>query len=176
MPTKAVPPHPRPNRTRRRHLAALVDPDDFGTAGVAAAFVSEWFVDALTPAIAALNISEAFAGLVVVAIAGNAVENVVGIQLAMQNKGDLAVSVVLNSSLQVAIALTPILVIISSFVGTTPLTLQLPPLLVATLVLAVLLDTVIVLDGGRTGWKGRADWAVCHYCDFVLVGLIFGEG
>jgi len=127
-----------------------------GVAGVAAAFVSEWFVDALTPAIAALNISEAFAGLVVVAIAGNAVENVVGIQLAMQNKGDLAVSVVLNSSLQVAIALTPILVIVSAFVGATPLTLQLPPLLVATLVLAVLLDTVIVLDGEANWLEGAA--------------------
>ena len=127
-----------------------------GAAGVAAAFVSEWFVDALSPAIAALNISEAFAGLVVVAIAGNAVENVVGIQLAMQNKGDLAVSVVLNSSLQVAIALTPILVLVSFWVSSTPLTLQLPPLLVAVLVLAVLLDMLIVLDGEANWLEGAA--------------------
>ena len=51
-------------------------------AAVAAAFVSDWFVTALTPAMDALRISEAFAGLVVVSIAGNAVENVVGVQLA----------------------------------------------------------------------------------------------
>ena len=51
-------------------------------AGVGAAFVSDWFVTALQPAMATLRISEAFAGLVIVAIAGNAVENVVGIQLA----------------------------------------------------------------------------------------------
>ncbi|MCB0111180.1 MAG: hypothetical protein KDE53_34900 [Caldilineaceae bacterium] len=62
----------------------------------------------------------------------------------------------LNSSLQVAIALTPILVIVSAFVGATPLTLQLPPLLVATLVLAVLLDTVIVLDGEANWLEGAA--------------------
>jgi Ca2+:H+ antiporter len=125
-------------------------------AGVGAALVSDWFVDALKPAITTLNISEAFAGLVIVAIAGNAVENVVGIQLAMQNTGDLAVSVVLNSSLQVAIALTPILVLVSFFLGGTPLTLQLPPLLVAALVLAVLLDTVIVLDGEANWLEGTA--------------------
>src|SRR3954468_20024284 len=46
--------------------------------GVGAAFVSDWFVGALQPAMSTLGISEAFAGLVIVAIAGNAVENVVG--------------------------------------------------------------------------------------------------
>ncbi|HRW09313.1 MAG TPA: hypothetical protein P5121_29635 [Caldilineaceae bacterium] len=92
----------------------------------------------------------------VVAVAGNAVENVVGIQLAMQNKGDLAVSVVLNSSLQVAIALTPILVLVNFWVSATPLTLQLPPLLVAVLVLAVLLDMLIVLDGEANWLEGAA--------------------
>ena len=50
-------------------------------AGVGAAFASEGFVTALTPAIGALHLSQTFAGLVVVAIAGNAVENVVGIRL-----------------------------------------------------------------------------------------------
>ena len=59
-------------------------------AGVGAALVSDWFVEALTPATQALGISEAFTGLVIVAIAGNAVENFVGVQLAAKNKPDLA--------------------------------------------------------------------------------------
>ena len=49
----------------------------------------------------------------IVAIAGNAVENVVGIQLAARNKMDFAISVILNSSLQVALALGPALVLLS---------------------------------------------------------------
>ena len=53
-----------------------------GIGGVASAFVSDWFVNALGPAIGSLNLSEAFAGLVIVAIAGNAVENTAGIVLA----------------------------------------------------------------------------------------------
>src|SRR6185369_10215062 len=65
-----------------------------------AALVSDWFIEALQPAMATLGISEAFAGLVVVAIAGNAIENLIGIQLAWRNQADYAVSVILNSSLQ----------------------------------------------------------------------------
>ena len=51
-------------------------------ASALAAFVSDWFVDALEPAMDSLGVSEVFAGLVVVAIAGNAIENIVGVQLA----------------------------------------------------------------------------------------------
>ena len=59
----------------------------------------------------ALNISQTFAGLVVVAIAGNAVENVVGIQLAARNQTDYALSVILQSPLQIALVLAPVLVL-----------------------------------------------------------------
>jgi len=125
-------------------------------AGVGAAFVSDWFVAALDPAITALGISQAFAGLVIVAIAGNAVENVVGIQLAAQNKADYAVSVILNSSLQVALALTPVLVLLSFVVGSAPLTLVLPPLLVVALFLAAILSAIIVFDGESNWLEGLA--------------------
>ena len=55
-------------------------------AGTASAFVSDWFVNGLAPAIAVLRISQAFAGLVIVAIAGNAVENVTGLVLAYKRR------------------------------------------------------------------------------------------
>ena len=54
--------------------------------GAGAAFVSDWFVAALRPTIDQLGVSEAFAGLVVVAIAGNAVENVVGARARAQGR------------------------------------------------------------------------------------------
>ena len=65
-------------------------------AGVGAAFTADWFVTALTPAIHTLHMSEEFAGLVIVAIAGNAVENVVGVQLAARNRADFAISVIVT--------------------------------------------------------------------------------
>ncbi len=125
-------------------------------AGVGAAFVSDWFVDALKPAMSSLGMSEAFAGLVVVAIAGNAVENVVGVQAMLADKGDLAISVILNSSLQVALALTPVLVLVSLVLGGATLTLVVSPLFVAALALTAVLAALVVMDGESTWLEGLA--------------------
>jgi len=125
-------------------------------AGVGSAFVSDWFVSALTPTITVLHISPAFTGLVIVALAGNAVEHVVGIQFAAHNQSDLAISVILNSSLQIALGLIPVLVLLSFFIGGTHLTLVLAPLLVAALGLAAILSTVIIYDGESTWLEGLA--------------------
>jgi len=124
-----------------------------GGAGVAAAFVSDWFVTALKPATETLGMSEAFAGLVVVAIAGNAVENVVGVQLAARNRPDFAISVIINSALQVALLLTPVLVFASLFFATT-LTLVFPTLLAICLLLAAWILAVVVYDGESTWEEG----------------------
>jgi Ca2+:H+ antiporter len=125
-------------------------------AGTSAAFVSDWFVEALEPATETLGISQAFAGLVLVAIAGNAVENLVGIRLAIKNKVDYAISIILNSSLQIALALTPILVLLSFFFTSTVLTLVLPPLLVVALALTAILSALIVYDGESNWLEGLA--------------------
>jgi Ca2+:H+ antiporter len=122
-------------------------------AGTAAAFTSDWFITALTPAIHTLHMSEEFAGLVIVAIAGNAVENVVGVQLAARNRPDFAIGVIVNSSLQVALALTPVLVI-GSYLFATHLTLVFPPLLALVLVIAGILGALVVNDGESTWEEG----------------------
>jgi Ca2+:H+ antiporter len=122
-------------------------------AGIASAFTSDWFVSALTPAIHTLHMSQDFAGLVVVAIAGNAVENVVGVQLAARNRPDFAISVIMNSSLQVALALTPVLVFVS-LAFTTQLTLVFPTLLALVLLIAGILGALVVNDGESTWQEG----------------------
>lgn len=125
-------------------------------AGLAAAVVSDWFVQGLQPAMATLGMSESFAGLVVVAIAGNAVENVVGVQAMVRNQGDLAISLIQNSSLQVALALTPALVLLSLVLGSVQLTLVLSPLLIAALGLTAFLSAIVVADGESTWLEGLA--------------------
>ena len=125
-------------------------------ASVGAAVVSDWFVQALEPAIKALHISEAFAGIVVVAIAGNAVENVAGIRLAAKNRPQYAMSVVLNSSLLIALVVIPILVLYSFAFGGGALTLVLPPLLIAALLLSTLTSAIIVNDGEAIWIEGVA--------------------
>ena len=127
-----------------------------GVAGIGSALVSDWFVTALRPATQAIGISEGFTGLVIVAIAGNAVENVVGVRFALENRTDLALSVILNSSLQVALALVPVLVLLSFAVSSTHLLLVMPPLLLVALGLSSLISLAIVYDGESSWVEGVA--------------------
>jgi Ca2+:H+ antiporter len=124
-----------------------------GLAGLGAALTSDWFVTALTPATHTLHMSEEFAGLVIVAIAGNAVENVVGVQLAYRNKPEFAIGVIVNSSLQVALALTPALVLLSLLFA-THLTLVFPTLLALVLVISAILGALVVNDGESVWQEG----------------------
>jgi Ca2+:H+ antiporter len=123
--------------------------------GVGSAFVSEWFVTALAPAMDALHLSEAFAGIVVVAIAGNAVENVAGIMLAAKGRSDLAISVVKNSVSQIAVFLFPLLVLVSLFFK-TPLTYSLAPVYIGALALTAIAMWQITGDGEAVAFEGVA--------------------
>jgi Ca2+:H+ antiporter len=125
-------------------------------AGVAAAFVSDWFVHALQPAMDSLSINDTFAGLVIVAIAGNAIENVVGVQLAAADESAYAFSVILNSPVQIALVLAPLLVLISQIFGLASLTLVLSPMLVVVLLLSVMLAAFIAFDGESTWIEGAS--------------------
>ncbi len=123
--------------------------------GIASAFVSDWFVNALSPAIAQLHISQAFAGLVIVAIAGNAVENTAGVVLAWKGRSDLAISVVKNSVAQIAAFLFPLLVLISFLLATT-LTFALAPVYIGALLVMALAMWQVTADGEAAAFEGWA--------------------
>jgi Ca2+:H+ antiporter len=125
------------------------------SAGVAAAFVSDWFVGALSPAIESLGISEEFTGLVIVGIAGNAVENAVGISLAAKGQNDLAISVVKNSVAQIAAFLWPLLVLLSLFLD-THLTFLVPTVYVGALFLMAISVWQVTQDGEAVAFEGLA--------------------
>jgi Ca2+:H+ antiporter len=123
--------------------------------GAASAFVSDWFVNGLSPSIAQLHLSQAFAGLVIVAIAGNAVENAAGIVLAWKGRSDLAISVVKNSVAQIAAFLFPLLVLISFALKTT-LTFSLAPVYIGALLLTTLALAQVTGDGEAAEFEGWA--------------------
>ena len=127
-----------------------------------AALASDWFVSPLQPAVRSLGLSQTFTGLVVVAIASNAVEHAVGIRFALKAKPEYAISTTLNSPLQVALLLTPALVLLSRAVGPTQLTLVFPPLLVAALAASAVVVAVIIYDGEYTWIEGVA--LIALYC------------
>lgn len=123
---------------------------------VFALFLSDWFISALAPAMSSLRISHAFAGLVIVAIAGSAVENVVGIKLAWEDRLDYSLALTLQSPVQIAIGLLPVLVLLSNVVGPTHLTLVLPTMLFSVLALSIIVAIVVVFDGESTWVEGAA--------------------
>jgi Ca2+:H+ antiporter len=123
---------------------------------LAAAFVSDWFVGALEPAAKSLGLSTTFTGLVIVAIASNAVENVGGVTFALKARPDYAVSTILTSPLQVALLLTPMLVLFDRIVGTGRFTLVFPPLEVAVLAIATLVVIMVIFDGEYVWLEGVA--------------------
>jgi len=124
-------------------------------AGIASAFVSDWFVHALEPTIHSLHISQQFAGLVIVAIAGNAVEHAVGIVLANRGRNELAISVVKNSVGQIAAFLYPVLVIVSLLTATS-LTFSLAPVYTGALLGTAVIVWQITGDGEATPFEGTA--------------------
>jgi len=139
--------------------------------GVLAAYVSDLFVNALQPAMSTLHISDAFAGLVIVAIAGNAVENAVGVKLAWQNQADHALSVILNSPLQIALVLAPALVLLSPLVGGATFTLVFNPMLVTTVGVSTLAVAYLVSDGESDWLEGATMVGL-----YVLIAAAFWWG
>jgi Ca2+:H+ antiporter len=153
-------------RSDRRSEQALVEPSHttlpFGAAvamlavaGVLAAVLSDWFVQALDPAVEALGISKAFTGLVIVAIAGNAVENVVAVSLAWKGHDELAISVVKNSVSQIACFLFPVLVI-ASLAFEHRLTFVIDPVYLGALALTAIALWQITGDGRAVLFEGLA--------------------
>ena len=124
-------------------------------AGTASAFVSDWFINALEPTIETLHISKAFAGLVIVAIAANAVEHAAGVVLAAKGQSDLAISVVKNSVSQIAAFLYPLLVLVSLLTATT-LTFSLAPFYIGALLGTAIIVWQITGDGEATVFEGTA--------------------
>jgi len=135
-------------------------------AGAASAFVSDWFVNGLQPAILQLHISQAFAGLVIVAIAGNAVENTAGLVLAWKGHSDLAISVVKNSVAQIAAFLFPVLVLVSFALATT-LTFALAPVYTGALGLTALALWQVTGDGEAAEFEG---WALVAL--YIILGAL----
>ena len=124
-------------------------------AGAGAAFVSDWFIHALNPAIRSLGISKSFAGLVIVAIAGNAVENFTGLVMARKRNWDLAISVVKNSVAQIAAFLFPALVLVS-LAFSHVLTFQLQSIYIGALFLTAIAVWQITGDGEAHEFEGWA--------------------
>jgi Ca2+:H+ antiporter len=144
--------------------AALV----LGAATAMIAWMSEILVGAIQPTARSLGLSNSFVGVFVVAILGNAAEHATAVSAAIKNRMDLSLSIAIGSSVQVAVFVAPLLMIVSLFLGPTPMNLAFP----AGFVLVVLLSVLIT---GQVANDGRSDWlkGVQLLAVYVVLGLTF---
>jgi Ca2+:H+ antiporter len=123
-------------------------------ASVAAAFMSEVLVGAAEGTGKALGMSEAFIGLVLVAVVGGAAESLSAIAAGRKNKMDLAMGIALGSSIQIALFVGPLLVLLSWLIAPQPLTLVFHRAELGALFLTVLIGIVVSGDGRANWYKG----------------------
>ena len=114
------------------------------------AVLSEILVGSIESFIDSFGLSAFFVGVVLVPTIGNLAEHLVAVQLAAKNKMEFAMAVSYGSSLQVALFVAPILVIIGAILG-QPMDLVFTPLEVAAVAAAVGISALIALDG-ETNW------------------------
>lgn len=139
-----------------------------GIATALIAWVSEILVGAIEPSAKEFGLSKIFIGVFVVAILGNAAEHATAISAAMKNRMDLALSIAIGSSVQVALFVAPVLVLSSLFIGDKPMDLAFSAGLTLTVLLSVIITTQVAGDG-RSDWlKGALLLAV-----YAVFGLAF---
>ena len=112
--------------------------------------------------------TELFAGLVVVAIAGNAAEATAAVRAALNNRMDLSVGIAAGSSIQIALFVAPLLVIISQWVSSRPMDLVFTPVEIVALVLAVVITSQLASDGQSNWLEGAQLLAV-----YVMLAVMF---
>jgi len=134
--------------SKGRAIAALV------VASVGAAFMSEILVGAAEGTGKELGMSSVFIGIIFVAVIGGAAESISAISMAAKNKVDLTISIALGSSIQIALFIAPLLVLLSFFIGPKPMFLNFNRAETGSLFMAVILATVIAGDGKSNWYKG----------------------
>jgi Ca2+:H+ antiporter len=143
-----------------------------GIGGGIAALGAEWFVAGFEPATKAIGIPAAFAALVLIPLVGNVAENYVALRYAWAGDGDGAMSVIMHSVVQIGLLMVGILVIVSQFLGRTPLSLQLDPVLTVSLGLALVVLWMIMYDGEMQPVEAVGLIAVY----VILAAAIWAEG
>ena len=84
-----------------------------------------------------------------VGVVGNAAEHWVAVLVARKDKMDLAVNIAIGSAAQIALFVTPVLVMLSYLVGPAPMTLQFWPGAIVMMFLATM-TAMMLTSGGRS--------------------------
>jgi len=140
-----------------------------GLVAVCADFMSE----AIEPMVESSGISQAFIGLIILPIVGNAAEHVTAVTVAMKNKMDLSIGIAVGSSIQIAIFITPVIVILGWIMG-KEMTLYFNIFETVALFVTVLVVNFLVLDGRSNYLEGSL--LIAAYIIIALASFFYPDG
>ncbi|TQS35420.1 hypothetical protein Golomagni_04159 [Golovinomyces magnicellulatus] len=134
---------------------------------IAVAVCAEYLVDSIDSIVATLHISKTFIGLILLPIVGNAAEHATAVVVAVKDKMDLAMGVAIGSSLQIALLVTPALVILGWIIG-QPLTLHFETFETMIFFVSVLVVTYVIQDGKSNYLEGAMLLGL-----YIIIALAF---
>jgi len=128
---------------------------------------SEYLVGGIEDVVKQLHISETFVGLILLPIVGNAAEHLTAVTVAYKDKMDLALGVALGSSLQIALMVTPLLVVVGWIIG-QPMTLHFEVFETAVMFICVIVVNSLISDGKSNWLEGALLLGI-----YVIIGIAF---
>ena len=131
------------------------------------AICAEFLVDSIDAIVEKANISRTFIGLILIPIVGNAAEHVTAVIVAWKNKMDLAIGVAIGSSLQIALFVTPFLVILG-WIMDKPMSLHFETFETVAFFLASLVVVLLIQDGKSNYLEGLLCLGM-----YIIIALAF---
>ncbi|CAF9928100.1 MAG: hypothetical protein GOMPHAMPRED_004587 [Gomphillus americanus] len=138
---------------------------------VLVAVCAEFLVDAINQVVESTGISRVFVGLILLPIVGNAAEHATALTVACKDKMDLAIGVAVGSSMQIALLVLPLVVVIGWIAGKQEMNLNFDPFDVIILFVAVLLVNYLIADGESHWLEGIM--LMVLYIIIALVGWFY---
>ncbi|RPJ53158.1 MAG: calcium/proton exchanger [Acidobacteria bacterium] len=136
-------------------------------ATVFVALMSELLVESIEHAASALGMTDIFVGVILVAIIGNAAEHSTAVLVALKNRMDLSMNIAVGSSLQIALFVAPVLVLVSYLFG-DPMDLRFTNFEVIAVVISGVVINLITSDGESNWMEGVQLLAV-----YVILAIAF---
>ncbi|KAF3761364.1 cation transporter activity protein [Cryphonectria parasitica EP155] len=134
---------------------------------VVISFCADYLVDSIDDIVATGKISKNFIGLILIPIVGNAAEHVTACVVAIRDKMDLAMGVAVGSSIQIALLVTPFLVLLGWAMG-KEMDFQFETFETVAFFISVLVVTYVVQDGRSNYLEGAMLFGL-----YIIIALAF---
>ncbi|KAF4340572.1 vacuolar calcium ion transporter [Fusarium beomiforme] len=130
------------------------------------AVCAEFLVDSIQEVVESSHVNEVGIGLIILPIVGNAAEHVTAIKVAYKNHMDLAIGVAVGSSIQIALLLTPVMVILG-WIMDKDMSLYFTLFETVCLFVSAFIVNFLVLDGRSNYLEGALLCAV-----YIIIAVV----